>query len=58
MDVYHRPIMEGVGELHGLLALSWSLFVGLGGRSRTLYCSRSLGGGSVLQEVKISADAR
>ena len=57
MIMNHRPILKEVGELRGLLALCWSLFVGPGGCSRILYYSGSLGGISVLQEAKIAADA-
>lgn len=56
--MYHRPIVKEVGELRELLALRWSLFVEPGGWSRILYYSGSLGGISVLQEAKISADVR
>ena len=58
MTMNHRPIVKEVGELRELLALCWSLFVGPEGCSRILYYSGSLGGISVLQETKISADAR
>ena len=58
MIMNHRPIVKEVGELRELLALCWRLFVGPGDCSRFMYYSGSLGGISVLQEAKISADAR